>query len=194
MKRKLFAVAAFAICLALLASGTLAYYTAEDMAHNVITSGAVDIAIEEWQETEEGLKPYPEGESIEVMPGTEVSKIVTVRNLEEESWIRARFVVTVLDGNKAVMELTPERLDEVIHIAVDTDEWLRKEGDPVWWYCAKPTGTDDATAALFSSVVFDKVNMTNEFQNCEVWIDVYAEAVQTANNGSSGLEAAGWTT
>lgn len=50
MKKKILTVAAIAICLAVLASGTLAYFTAEDQVHNVITSDAVDIAIEEWKD------------------------------------------------------------------------------------------------------------------------------------------------
>jgi len=46
---------------------------------------------------------------------------------------------------------------------------------------------------LFWEVVFSGVNMTNEYQNCTIEIDVDAQAVQTANNGSSVLEAAGWS-
>ena len=34
--------------------------------------------------------------------------------------------------------------------------------------------------------------MTNEYQNCTVEVIVKAQGVQTANNGSSALEAAGW--
>ena len=79
MKKKILLLASVAICAAILASGTIAYFTAEDQAHNVITSGAVDIQIEEWQD--EIGNPYP-NDPIDVMPGVTVSKIATIKNLE----------------------------------------------------------------------------------------------------------------
>ena len=48
MKRKLLILSVLAICLAILAAGTFAYFTSEDTAHNVITSGGVKIAVQEW--------------------------------------------------------------------------------------------------------------------------------------------------
>ena len=48
MKRKLLAVATLMMFTALLVSGTLAYFTAEDRAVNVITIGSVDIEIVEY--------------------------------------------------------------------------------------------------------------------------------------------------
>lgn len=50
MKRKLTMLAAFAIVLAILAGGTLAYFTDQETAHNVITSGGVDVELEEEQD------------------------------------------------------------------------------------------------------------------------------------------------
>ena len=48
MKRKLLILSVLAICVAALATGTLAYFTAEGKAHNVTTTGGVDIAVREW--------------------------------------------------------------------------------------------------------------------------------------------------
>ncbi|MFW5617801.1 MAG: SipW-dependent-type signal peptide-containing protein, partial [Prevotella pectinovora] len=48
MKRKLLILSALAICIAMLAAGTLAYFTSEGKAHNVITTGGVKIAVQEW--------------------------------------------------------------------------------------------------------------------------------------------------
>ena len=45
MKRKLLILSVLAICLSTLAAGTLAYFTAEGKAHNVITTGGVHIAL-----------------------------------------------------------------------------------------------------------------------------------------------------
>ena len=191
MKKKLFSLAAVAMCVAILASGTLAYFTADDEVHNVITSGAVDIQIEEWQQTDEGLVPYPD-EKIEVMPGVTVSKIATVKNLEATSYIRAKFDVVITRADKTVMELSPETLASIITLTMNGEDWLRKDGDGVWWYYNAPVKTGESTEAFFTEVIFDGPNMTNEYQNCTVEVIVKAQAVQTANNGDSALTAAGW--
>lgn len=190
MKKKILTVAAMVICAAILAGGTLAYFTAEDQVHNVITSDAVDIAIEEWQD-EVGGTPYPD-EKIQVMPGTTVSKIVTVKNLEAKSWIRANFEIVFKDENQNVMEISPETLASIVTVAVNGEHWQQKTNEKTWWYYSGPVATGAATEPLFTEVVFDGPNMTNEYQNCTVEINVYAQAVQTANNGDSALEAAGW--
>ena len=48
MKRKLLILSVLAICLATLAAGTIAYFTSEGKVHNVITTGGVEIAVQEW--------------------------------------------------------------------------------------------------------------------------------------------------
>ena len=190
MKKKILSVAAIAICLAVLASGTLAYFTAEDQVHNVITSDAVDIAIEEWQD-EVGGTPYPD-EPIKVMPGTTVSKIVTVKNLEAESWIRANFEVIITKANGDRMNLSPETLASIVTVDVNGEHWQQKENEKTWWYYNADVATGGVTEPLFTEVVFDGPNMTNEYQNCTVEVIVYAQAVQTAHNGDNAIEAAGW--
>ena len=51
MKRRLLLAAVITICLSMAAYGTLAFFTAEDTAHNVITSGGVDIDLLERAES-----------------------------------------------------------------------------------------------------------------------------------------------
>ena len=190
MKKKILLLAAVAICAAILASGTLAYFTAEDEVHNVITSGAVDIQIEEWQD--EIGNPYPD-DPINVMPGVTVSKIATVKNLEAEAYIRAKFEVVITRADGSVMELSPETLASIISLTMNGEDWLRKDGDGVWWYYNAPVATGASTEDFFTDVVFDGPNMTNEYQNCTVEVIVKAQGVQTANNGDGALEAAGWS-
>lgn len=189
MKKKLLLLPAVAICAAILASGTLAYFTAEDEVHNVITSGAVDIQIEEWQD--EIGNPYPE-DKIEVMPGVTVSKIATIKNLEAEAYIRAKFEVVITRADDSVMQISPETLASIITLTMNGEDWLCKDGDDEWWYYNAPVKTGESTEAFFTEVAFDGPNMTNEYQNCTVDVIVTAQGVQTANNGSSALEAAGW--
>lgn len=189
MKKKFLLLAMVAICAAILAPGTLAYFTAEDEVHNVITTNSVDIKIEEWQN--EVGNPYPD-EPISVMPGVTVSKIATVRNMEAEAYIRAKFEIVITKADGSVMELSPETLASIITLTMNGEDWLHKDDDGGWWYYNAPVATGASTEAFFTEVVFDGSNMTNEYQNCKVEINVVAQAVQTANNGSTVMEAAGW--
>lgn len=191
MKKKFLLAALVAICIATLASSTIAYFTAEDTAHNVITSGAVDVQIEEWQETDEGLVPYPTEEPIHIMPGSVVSKIVQIKNLEAESYIRAKFeVVFTFDLKDG--ETAPTVPDDLVSLNINGENWIRIEGDEEWWYYNGSVGEGAVTEPFFTEVTFSGPMMDNNYQNCTVEIDVKTQAVQAANNGSSVAEATGW--
>ena len=191
MKKKILLLAAVAICTAILASGTLAYFTAEKQVHNVITTNAVNIEIEEWQDSDgDGVadQPYPD-DPIKVMPDVTVSKIATVKNNDAEAWIRAKFEIVITRADGSIMELSPETLASIITLTMNGDDWLRKDASDEWWYYADAVIGGASTEALFTEVVFDGPNMTNEYQNCTVKVIVKAQGVQKANNGSSVLEA-----
>ena len=188
-KRRFVLCAMITIIVSLLANTTLAYFTAEDQVHNVITTSGVDIQIEEWQG--EVGNPYPE-EPVKTMPGTAVSKIATIHNLEAEAYIRAKLTVVITGEDGGVMELSPETLAGLVTPTMNGEDWLRKEGDSEWWYYNAPVATGASTEPLFTEVLFDGPNMTNEYQNCTIEVVVSAQGVQTANNGADVLEAAGW--
>lgn len=192
MKRKIMFFALVTICVAILTVGTAAFFTAEDQVHNVITTDGVDIAIEEWKQTADGMQPYPQDEPIKLMPGVTVSKIATVKSLEADAWIRAKFEVVITDAQGKVMDLSPETLASIITVPMNEDEWTRKDGDSEWWYYHEAVAEGESTEPLFSEVIFDGPNMTNEYQNCTVELTVIAKAVQSANNGDSATEASGW--
>ena len=185
MKKKIFIVAAVAICLAIIASGTLAFFTSEAQVHNVITTSGVAIQIEEWQD--EIGNPYPE-DPVEIMPGFTVSKIVTIKNKDAEAWVRAKFdlVFTFADDSQYIAD------ESLVSLNIDGTKWIRKDGDDEWWYCVEPVATGDSTEPFFTEVNFDGPMMDNNYQNCTVDLIVSAQAVQTANNGTSVLEAEGW--
>ena len=188
MKKKLIAAALLVIGIAILSAGTIAYFTSATTAHNVITSGGVDIVLEEWAD-EDCTTPYP-AQAVPVMPGQSITKIVTVKNTDADAYVRAQFHITVLgaDGDKINPENLPN-LDKAIVIECGAD-W--EKGADGWYYYAEPLEVGQVTPALFSEVVFDGPNMTNEYQNCTVTVDVIAQAVQVANNGDSAQEAKGW--
>ena len=187
MKKKLLVLSLIVICVALIAGGTLAFFTAEDNAHNVFTSGGVDIIVEEWQQVpgEVDPKPYPENEPIEIMPGDVVSKIPTVKSVDEDVWVRASLTIVVKDAEGNVMQLTADEIADIIDLDINTFMWTEKDG---FYYYNEAIGDGAVTDELFSEVTFAKT-MDNKFQHCTVEIDVDAQAVQAKNNGTSALDA-----
>ena len=95
MKRKFLILSVLAILVAILAANTLAYFTADTKAHNVITSGGVDIVLNEWA-NEDRTEPFEDRTG--VMPGTKVTKIVEISNTGTAPvWVRAQVQLEV-DG------------------------------------------------------------------------------------------------
>ncbi len=181
MKRKLLALSVAAICLAIIAAGTLAYFNAEDKAHNVITTGGVGIAVKEWADDEK-TQPFEDREGI--MPGNVVTKIVEVENTgASEAWVRVKFNVSITLAGEGEADLS------LIHLAIDNTKWI--DGGDGWYYYSEPLASGETTHEVLSSVGFDKT-MGNEYQGATATVDVEAQAVQTANNGASATEAAGW--
>lgn len=169
MKRKLAILAIVALCAATITTGTWAFTTVQDNAHNIITSTGVNIEIEEYQKSDEGLTPYPE-EPLGVMPGTTVSKIAVVKNLETESYIRAGIEITITTPDGKEMELTQKELDALITTNAAGDGWV--DGEDGWYYYEEAVGTESETDPLFTEVTFDGPNMTNEYQSCTIEIQV----------------------
>lgn len=181
MKRKLLILSVLAICVAILAVGSLAYFTSEGKAHNVITSGGVGIAVQEWADAE---KKTPFEDLTGVMPDTTVTKIVEIKNTgASAAWVRVKV-------EKAI-KLTGDGIPDVsmVQLDVNTTDWT-DAGDGYYYY-NNTLQPGEVTAPIFTSVTF-KAAMGNEYQNATATVDVLAQAVQTANNGDSAQTAAGW--
>ena len=184
MKRKLFVIAVIALCLSLMAAGTLAYFTAEDTAHNVITSGGIDIELKEWADKDK-TEPFPAHGVSGVMPGAEVTKIVEVENTGSgEAWVRVKVTkdIQLAEGVQGDVDLGLLLLD------FDEESWTEKDG---YYYYNEPLAPGETTEPLFASVAFAPT-MDNRYQNSTATVDVSAYAVQTANNGETVVEAKGW--
>ena len=182
MKRKIFLLSVVAICLAIAAVGTLAYFNAEDTAHNVITSGSVKIRLDEW--ADQG-RTQPFEDQTGVMPGTAATKIVEVANTgKSPAWVRVSVAVSVTaaDG-ETPLPSAPVELD------FNKQDWT--DGGDGFYYYNSPLAPGESTAPLFTQVSFHNT-MGNEYQNATATVDVFAQAVQTANNGDTVLNAQGW--
>ena len=188
MKKKLVVFALIAILLAQGVSGTIAYFTAEDTARNVITTGGIDILLHETAILEGSGGDSVPFEDVEgVMPGAEISKIVEVENIgESDAWIRVKVTKAI-----ALSEgVTGEPDLSLVEIDFNTDDWT--EGQDGYYYYNQPLEAGYITIPLFTTVTFD-TEMDNRYQGCVATIDVEAQAVQTANNGQSATEALGWS-
>lgn len=186
MKRKILCLSVLAIMLAILAAGTLAYFTAEGRTRNVITTGSIKISVIEQQLVDDELVAYPSEKITNVMPGAEISKIVTIKNTgSSEAWIRVKVEKSITRADEGEANVS------LVQLNFDEDNWVEKDG---YYYYKNPVLTGDSTTALFDTVTFDP-QMGNEYQNCEASINVIAQAVQTANNTPADgdvLKVAGW--
>lgn len=183
-KWKIVALCTVLACLSIVASGTLAYFTASETAHNVITSGGVDIQLIEQSRNEDGsLVPWEDVDG--VMPGAEISKIVTVENTgASDAWVRVSVTksITLARGVQGTPDLSLVVLD------INPTDWTEQDG---YYYYNDPLAPGETTPPLFTTVTFDP-KMGNDYQGSTAHIDVKADAVQVANNGETVLDAQGW--
>ena len=187
MKRKLLLLSVMVICIAIAAVGTLAYYNTNAIAHNVITTGGVNIELHEYADAE---KTQPFKDLSGVMPGIKVTKIAEVENTgASAAWVRVKLTpaieladnVTTSDGFTVNTGLVkPE---------VNTADWTL--GSDGYYYYHKALAAGETTTPVITSVTFD-VAMGNEYQGAKATVDIVAEAVQKANNGDTVKDAKGW--
>lgn len=176
-KKKIAVLAAIVCCLMLVAGGTLAYFTAEETAFNVITTGNLEMTLIDVYDAEDGKN---------VVPDTEVSKVVSVKNDGDVSfWTRVKLdkIIEAAEGVEAELVF-----DEYISLDIDTENWTEKDGYYYYNHALKPGETAED---LFTTVFFAP-EMGNEYMNADMEINVTAEAVQSRNNGERVLDAVGW--
>ena len=191
MKKKILTIAGLLVCLSVSIAGSMAYFTAEEKVHNVITTGEIGIELVEWG-NEERTEPFPEDGVDGVMPGTKVTKIVEVKNTgSNAAWVRVKVDKAIdlsgtEDDAKADLNL--------ITIDFNTEYWI--DGKDGYYYYKKALDKNAVTEPLFRTVTFAG-EMDNLYQNAEASVDVQAYAVQTANNpipeGKDVTAVAGWS-
>lgn len=179
MKRKIAAMVVFVAIAVMSISGTMAYFTADDIATNVITAGNIDIELHE--KTDKG-DDFQDVDG--VMPGEAVSKIVTVENKgDNPAYVR----VKVMKAIELAEGVTGEVDTDLVSFKV-LPGWTELNG---YYYYEKPLEPKEFTTPLFEEVVFSTA-MGNLYQNCKAIVTVEVEAVQVKNNGKTVFEAAGW--
>ncbi len=191
MKKKVLLLLVLALCMTAFTTGTLAYFTGDETAHNVITTGGVNIAIvEQTKDSDGALVAFPKEGLTGNMPGSTVDKIVEIQNTgASEAWIRVKIEASIkgADGNPLPLTIGQEQ-KAVMNYSVQPG-WIAGNDGYYYYKDAVPGGA--STEKLLNTVTFNP-DMGNEYQNCTANIIISAQAVQKANNGESVLEAEGW--
>lgn len=179
MKRKLMIGAIFAMLLSLSAYGTVAYFTAEKVARNVITTG--DVRIKLIQDT---AVNGTGGDEI-AMPGDRVTNRISVKNTgKNDAYVRVRIACEVRKEGKVIP--TEEGM-----LTWGTDDVHWKDGGDGYYYFKRVLKPGETTEPLMDRISLS-LAMGNEFRNSDVKVDVVAFGVQAIHNGRTVFEATGW--
>ena len=185
MKKKIFVCAFIAICLSIVAYSTTAYFTYSEIATNVITMGNIRIDLQELAVPKGGGDPVPFRDVLDVLPGTEVSKIVQVKNIGvQPAWIR----ISLAKGLSLAEGIEGEADTSLFTFDINTEYWLERDG---YYYYKDVLSPGQTTEPLFTEVRFSSY-MGNMYQQSKATVYVNAQATQVVHNGSTVFEAAGW--
>ena len=197
-KKKALAMLLALVLLIAAVGGTLALFTREARATNVITTGTVDITL---TETGSGTPiEDPDGNQTglaftNIMPGTTVTKVPTVTNTgTADAYVRAIVTVTIKAADGVTELPTVLRSGApVVTFNIDGGKWVTKAGEQYYYY--NKVLTPGESVDLFNQVTFSPA-MGNEYQGCTVTVSIQAQAVQAKNNeipvGGSILDVNGW--
>jgi predicted ribosomally synthesized peptide with SipW-like signal peptide len=177
-KSKLVTIAILLLLLSIAGTGTLAYFTDSTTAHNEITTGNINIAINQVST-----------KNLAVMPGMAVARPIVVTNdtASGEAWVRVQIKKQIVKADNSIGD------DALIVMQYNNqnkcnDHWKYKDG---YYYYNEALEKSETTAPLFDEIVFSPT-MGNDYQNSTAAVTIYVQAVQTANNGKTVWEAAGW--
>ena len=180
-KRTLIASIVLIIAL-LLVGGTMAYFNADDTAHNVIATKELDIDLIEWADMDKTV-PFPEEGITGALPGDSIIKIPEVRNTNlSDAWIRVAVKKSITLSGAGIPDTS------LIKLNINTEYWEEQDG---YYYYKGKLEAGETTEPLFTTVTLDK-SMDDMYRDCTISIDIIAQGVQTANNGTSALAAEGW--
>ena len=164
---------------------TYAYFTdSESSAENKIQSGNLDIDTVEVKGGENVV--ISAGESLEFAPGSEVDKIVKIKNSGTlPVYVRVKIDVTI-DKEESSL---PANWRELITFNIVLDDpatanvegpWILKDG---YYYYRVPLEKALLSEALFTTVTFSPA-MGNQFTNSEITVTLTCQATQSDFNGT----------
>lgn len=178
MKKKILVIAIAVMVLSVVGYGTLAWFTSQSTANNTITTGDIEIQVEETMLQGEEEVPYVDPTDT-LVPGTTNSKIVRVENTgSDAAYVRVKVDIAFDDESLAT---------DVVSLNTNS-AWTYSNG---YYYYNQVLQSGATTTDLFDSYTFSS-SAGNEYATAVLSIDVNAQAVQSDNNGTSALTATGW--
>ena len=150
------------ILLLLVGTGiTYSYFTDQDALLNTVTTGESDITI---------IERFPEPPDNPV-PGTEVTKEVSIKNNKSESWIRM------------LVKINDSKIEEKITLNFNRTDWV--QGEDSYWYYKKPVKTGETTEPLLESVTF------NEYLEADEHLEIicYGESVNVRDSDTENTSS-----
>ena len=183
MKGKVLLIVCALVVLCCLATGTVAYYTKDATATNVITTGNVELEI---VETTESGEAFPEN-GVVVLPGATVSKIVTVENTSDHP----AFVRLQLSKFVSAQELQEKFMDNnILSTDFNSEDWTIGGDGFIYYNSILEPGK--STAPVIKEVYIHGPKTGNDYRGLNFTLQIDAYGVQSENNGSKYDEAAGW--
>ena len=175
-KRRIISIVAILGILAAVSVFAVQYIS--DVAKNTVKASNVKIKVVMLEDKGSGEVPVEDETTI--VPGGEVSRIAKVKNTGDQTvWVRVKPALVLSDGSIDSSLITLN--------GIDTASWT-EQGD--YWYYNKALEPGETSDALFTSVtISDSIDASFDGAN----LKVDAEGTQVKNNGSTALEAEGWT-
>lgn len=175
-KRKLLLLALFAIVLSLFSFSTYAYFTAEQKTENKISTGSIQIQLNQWGDLN---RQTPFATEIKVLPGQKVTKVVDVENIGSgDCYIRIK-VDDVWNGQQSDLNM------DYVELVSDSSQWT-KQGD--YYYYNQKLAVGQTSSPVFTAVIFDE-KMDNRYQGATLTLQLYAEAIQAMHTADNAIDA-----
>lgn len=179
MKRKLVTIFSLIAVLAVLSGGTWAYFSTQAAARNTVSTGTVQLAIN--QRTAAGDPLPPDGEQI--MPGDTLGRQITVQNTGDEPiYLRVKLIKGVSEQNLSA--------ENCMTIEINTADWTAQPDG--YYYYNNVLEAGQETPSLVEQIHFEGLAINNAYLGRDFTLDVEAYGVQSVNNSASPLTAMGW--
>ena len=179
------------IALVLLAIGVVsgtsqAFGSRAIIAENVITFGSADLKLYETYLDDLGKEAEFNPANVDNVTSAGIQKrIFRVENTGKNPiYVRVHFEIcgTTSEGE-------PFQTTEYLTVRQSLGEWIRKGN---WFYYPAVVKPNEKTKELITEVLFDIDQLTKKYPGSKYELSVYAQGVQSENNGTDLWNVQGW--
>lgn len=185
-KKLLLAAASTALVAVVGIGATLAYFTDNENAANVVTMGHVDIDLVEWTDDDKWTEATDQGFVFEnVMPGDDITKrpSIELEDGSRDAWVRMRMEVVPTEESGIEQEKLYE-LESILRADITAEgDWYYNENDGYYYFNQALTNAEDGIKEVdfFSSVHIPDGWTNNDAADKSFRIVLTAEAIQEEN-------------